>query len=82
MSAELTVSTGSDGNRAVLRCGRLNATSTRGKADAARYLATLAPSQPWPAMIEAACWKVVDAVRQGRPAILLRDAVEPAGDGT
>src|ERR1019366_111926 len=35
-----------------------------------------------PKLIETASWKVVDAVRQGRPAILLGDAVEPPGDGS
>jgi hypothetical protein len=33
-------------------------------------------------LIEAACWRVVDAVREGRPAILLGDAPEPPGDGS
>jgi hypothetical protein len=80
MSAELTVSTGDDGDRAVLQRGRIAMTSTRGQLNAARYLADLAPGIAWPTLISSACWRVVDAVRQGRPAILLRDAVEPAGD--
>jgi len=78
VTAEVTYSAGD----AVLHRGRLNATSTRGKAEAAKYLATLASSQPWPMLIEAASWKVVDAVRQGRPAILLGEAPEPPGDGS
>jgi hypothetical protein len=78
VTAEVTYST----DAAVLHRGRLNATSTRGKQDAARYLATLAPGPAWPKLIETASWKVVDAVRQGRPAILLGDAVEPPGDGS
>src|ERR1019366_8054970 len=77
-TAEVTYST----DAAVLHRGRLNATSTRGKQDAARYLATLAPGPAWPKLIETASWKVVDAVRQGRPAILLGEAPEPPGDGS
>jgi hypothetical protein len=78
VSAEVTYST----DATVLHRGRLNATSTRGKQEAARYLATLSPGQPWPTLIEAASWQVVDAVRAGRPAILLGDAPEPPGDGS
>jgi hypothetical protein len=78
VTAEVSYST----NAAVLHRARLNATSTRGKQDAARYLATLAPGPAWPTLIETACWRVVDAVRQGRPAILLGEAPEPPGDGS
>jgi hypothetical protein len=82
VTAEVSYSTGSDGSRSVIHRGRLNTTSTRGKQEAARYLQGLAAGLAWPSLLETACWQVVDAVRRGRPAILLPDAVEPAGDGT
>lgn len=80
--AELTVFAGSNGSRSLLHRARLNLGSTRGRAEAARYLAGRHQGiDDWQELIELAAWKVVEAVRHGRPAILLRDAAEPAAGG-
>src|SRR5439155_987503 len=45
------------------------------------HLATRLKTVDWRGVLEAAAWFVIDAQRQGRPEILLRDAKQPPGAG-
>ena len=79
-SAEVTtlVQNGHPGPDMVHRA-RLNLVSTRARADYAKHLESRVPDLDWPGFLEEAAWQVVEAQRRGRPAMLLRDAVEPEG---
>jgi hypothetical protein len=82
LTAEVTYFAGLDGSRALLHRARLNLTATRSRTEVGKVLAARLPGADWESRLEVACWRVIDAVRAGRPAILLRDAEEPPGDGT
>jgi AAA domain len=77
MSAEVTYLELSDGGPTPLHRARLNLGSTTARATAVKHLGTLHQGVDWNLLLERAAWKVVDAVREGLPAILLRDAVAP-----
>jgi hypothetical protein len=82
LTAEVTCFTGSNGSRGLLHRGRLNLGSIRSRRDTAAYLAARLGDVDCEALLELASWKVVEAVRRGRPAILLREVVdEPASGG-
>jgi hypothetical protein len=83
LSAELTViSTASpNGSAGLLHRARLNLGSTRSRADYTNHLSRRLSGLDWPGLVEAAAWKVIESYRLGRPAILLRDAVEPPAAG-
>lgn len=76
VKAELVVRNGAPDARPIFR-DSVNLTSSRARAATAKELAALRSGQNWREMLEDVCWRVVDAHRQGRPAILLRDAVAP-----
>ncbi len=61
--------------------GRVNLLSTRSQADVIRVLASRSRGPAWGQLLEEAAWLVVDRHRQGRPAMLLRDAEPPPGGG-
>jgi hypothetical protein len=77
VSAEVTTTAGLNGSTELLHRSRLNLVSTRSRAEAATHLERRLEGQDWPRKLEAACWKVVEAHRRGRPAMLLREAKEP-----
>ncbi len=81
LSAELTVVSKSNGHAGLLHRARLNLGSTRSRADFTNHLSRRLSGPDWPGLVEAAAWKVIEAYRQGPPAFLLRDAVEPAAVG-
>lgn len=78
-SAELSVHASLNGAGALHR-SRLNLLSSSTRNQTAKTLAERDPGRDWSLMLEEACWKVLDAHRQGQPAILLRDAPIPDGD--
>jgi AAA domain len=80
-SAEITVLSGSDDALRLLHRTRLNLISTRSRTETARYLESRMRGPDWAGLLEVASWKVLDAHRRGRPAILLRDAQQPPGAG-
>jgi hypothetical protein len=59
----------------------LSLTGPNAKRDAATDLGRMAAGPNWRELLELACWKVVDAHRQGRPAINLWDAPERSDGG-
>jgi hypothetical protein len=74
VGAELTVYGGTNGSFRRLHRTRLNLMSTRARTDEARFLSTRLDGVDWIGLFEDVCWRVIDAYRQGRPALLLRDA--------
>ena len=76
VKAELVVRNGVPGARPIFR-DSLNLTSSRTRSATAKELATIRGGPNWREMLEDVCWRVVDAHRQGRPAILVRDAQAP-----
>jgi hypothetical protein len=72
VTAEMTILTGAD-NRP-LRRTVLNLVNGDTRAREAKYLRELMPDVDWTRRLETASWQVIDAFRQGRPAIYLRDA--------
>jgi hypothetical protein len=76
--AEVMVYAGMNGSTRLLLRGNVNLTSTRGRQDTARFLRERMPFD-WGSLLEPSSWRVVDAYRQGRPGILLREAKPPPG---
>lgn len=76
--AELEVRGRVNGVVTLLCRARLNLVSPRAKADIAKYLGSRLRAD-WPALLEESSWQVVDRSRQGRPALLLRDAKPLSG---
>ena len=70
-----------NGSTELLHRTRLSLLSTRSLTEVARHLQQRHPGPNWPELLEEASYKVVDSQRRGRPAILLRDAIEPPAQG-
>ncbi len=81
VTAELTATAGSNGSAELLHRTRLNLLSTRSREEVVRRLQQRRPGPDWALLMEAACWKVIEAQRRGRPAVLLRDVTEPPAAG-
>lgn len=81
ISAELTVKTGVNGSSRIVHRARLNLGSTRSQTEFTNHLARRHQGLDWSELLELAAYKVTEAYRQGPPALLLRDAVEPAVTG-
>jgi AAA domain len=75
VGAEVTVSAGGR----MLHRGRINLTSTRSRIEVVKFLTLRLTGVDWTEIVEESCWKVIDAHRQGRAAVLLRDAKPPPG---
>jgi AAA domain len=81
LSAEVTVLSQANGHGGLLHRARLNLGSTRSRAEVVNHLARRLDGPDWSGLLEVASWKVIEAYRQGAPAFLLRDAVEPPAVG-
>jgi DNA-binding CsgD family transcriptional regulator len=83
LSAELTVKAPVNGNGTLglLHRARVTLGSTRSRTELTNHLQRRQDGPDWPGLLEVASWKVIEAYRQGAPAFLLRDAIEPAVTG-
>lgn len=81
LTAEVTTFTGSNGSTGLLHRARCNLGSTRSLAEYTNHLGKRLSGPDWPGLVETAAWKVIEAFRQGPPAFLLRDAIEPPATG-
>lgn len=81
VSAELLVYVDLGVGEIPLHRTRLNLTATRTRQEVANYLGKRMDGPDWAGMLGEAAWAVTDAVREGEPAILLRDAVPPPAGG-
>ena len=79
---EITVSSLTTPLPARLHASRLNLTSTRSRAELARYLRerNAAHSLDWQTIVEQSAVHAVDAYRRGEPAVLLRDLPRPVAE--
>jgi hypothetical protein len=81
LSAEVTATSGTNGSTGLLHRARIRLDSTRSLAEFSNHLGRRLSGPDWPGLVEAAAWKVIEAYRQGPPAFMLRDAVEPPATG-
>lgn len=56
-------------------------TASRAQQELVRHLEQREEETDWLGILDAANWRVIDSVREGKPAILLRDAVAPPDGG-
>jgi AAA domain len=81
LTAEVTVRGTSNGHSGLLHRARLNLGSGRSRSEFVTHLTRRWAGPAWPDHVEQAAWHVIEASRRGRPAFLLRDAVEPPAVG-
>lgn len=81
-TAEVTVLDHSVEPARQLHAARMNISTTRSRTEVANYLAKRVPQagHDWAGIIEVSCSEAIRAMREGEPAILLREAARPAGD--
>ncbi len=81
LSSEVTAVSRANGHSGLLHRARVNFDSTRSCADFTNHLSRRLNGPDWPGLFEVGKWKVIEAYRQGPPAFLLRDAIEPPAVG-